>query len=231
MSVHEGHRERLKERFSEYGLEPFNDLNALELLLFYAIPRRDTNELAHALLERFGTLDAVFEASERELTEVPGIGRSAAMLIRLIPQMNKRCEICRARDVTVIANARAAGRYLIPRFANEKDEKALLLCLNAQKELIECDELSRGVVNTVELNVRRVVETAIRCRASSVILAHNHPSGHLIPSGDDELITRRIRDALRLVDITLDDHLIVGGKQYFSFNDSGLLTFPITRQF
>ena len=100
MSVHEGHRARLKERFTEHGLDNFNDLNVLELLLIYAIPRRETNTLAHALLDRFGTLDAVFEASIYELMEVPGIGENAASLIALVPEITKRCAISRTKDVT-----------------------------------------------------------------------------------------------------------------------------------
>ncbi len=223
MSVHEGHRARLKERFTEHGLDNFNDLNVLELLLFYAIPRRDTNALAHALLDRFGSLDAVFEASIYELMEVPGVGENTAALIALVPEISKRCAISRTRDVTEFRSASAAARYLTARLEREKAEKALLLCLNPQKQLICCAELGVGVVDNVSLNVRLVVETALKARASSVILSHNHPSGNPMPSRDDELLTRRVRDALQLVEITLDDHMIIAGQRYFSFAESGLL--------
>ena len=93
MGVHDGHRERLKSRFLEHGIDSFNDLNALELLLFYAIPRRDTNVIAHALLDRFGGLSGVFEASVPELTDVPGVGENAALLLKLVPQMMKKYEL------------------------------------------------------------------------------------------------------------------------------------------
>lgn len=226
VSIHEGHRERLKERYTDYGLDNFNDLNVLELLLFYAIPRRDTNELAHALLDHFGSLDAVFDASLHELMQVPGVGRSAATLIRLVPDISRRYAISRVRDVTEFHNSRSTGRYLIPRMGREQSERALMLCLNPQKQLIACVELGKGVVDSVSLNVRLLVETALKYRASSVILAHNHPSGNPTPSRDDELLTRRVRDALQLVDIPLDDHVIIAGEQYFSFTDSGLLMYP-----
>lgn len=231
MAVHDGHRSRLRERYTAYGLDNFNDLNVLELLLFYAIPRRDTNELAHALLDAFGSLDAVFEASVHELQAVPGIGVNAAALITLVPEIAKRCAISRTRDLTSFASAAQAARYLIPRLGTEKAEKALLLCLNPQKQLICCSELGSGVVDNVNLNVRLVVETALKARASSVILAHNHPTGNPAPSRDDELLTRRIREALQLVEITLDDHIIVGGQSYFSFTDSGLLLYPMSGRY
>lgn len=226
MGAHDGHRDRLRERYTDYGLDNFNDLNVLELLLFYAIPRRDTNLLAHALLDHFGSLDAVFSASLHELQAVPGIGANAATLISLVPQIAKRCAVSRTRDIRAFQNSSSAARYLIPRLGLETSEKALLLCLNPQKQLISCAELASGVVDSVNLNVRLVVETALKARASSVILAHNHPSGNPSPSRDDELLTRRIREALQLVDISLDDHLIIGGEQYFSFTDSGLLLYP-----
>lgn len=223
MNYHDGHRERLKERFVEYGLDNFNDVNVLELLLFYSIPRRDTNEIAHKLLDRFGSLDAVLDASVQELCEVDGIGKNTAVLMRLIPQISKRSACSRTRDITVFNCSSAAGRYLVPLLGGEKTEKMLMLCLNAQKRLISCVELGSGVVDSVNLNVRQLVEAAMKTRASSVIIAHNHPSGHLMPSREDELITRRVRDALQLVEITLDDHLIIGGEYWFSFTDSGLL--------
>lgn len=231
MAVHDGHRSRLKERFTAYGLDNFNDLNVLELLLFYAIPRRDTNELAHALLEHFGSLDAVFEASFHELRAVPGIGDNAAALITLVPEIAKRCAVSRTRNLTCFTSSTQAAQYLLPRLGSEKAEKALLLCLNPQKQLICCTEVGSGVVDSVNLNVRLVVESALKARASSVILAHNHPSGNPTPSRDDELITRRIREALQLVEITLDDHIIIGGQSYFSFTDSGLLLYPMSSRF
>ena len=126
MSIHDGHRERLKDRFAEYGLESFNELNALELLLFYAIPRRDTNTVAHALLDRFGSLAEVFDASVQELESVSGVGHNTALLIRLIPEITKRCAVSRTRDITVFDRDGVAGRYLAARLGTEKAEKAVL---------------------------------------------------------------------------------------------------------
>ena len=223
MSVHEGHRERLKKRYLEQGLEGFNEVQMLELLLFYAIPRRDTNELAHRLLEHFGSLEAVFDASVRQLTAVEGIGQNAAILISLMAAIQKRRGTISVQDMKWIRTTSDAGKYLIPRLKYEKTEKVIMVCLDSYGKIISTVELGSGVVNEVDLNVRLIVETALKYRASSVILAHNHPDGIALPSYDDELATRKILSALKLVDITLKDHIIVAGEDFLSFADSDYL--------
>ena len=162
MGVHDGHRERLRDSFLEYGLERMNDINALELLLFYAIPRRDTNELAHRLIDRFGSLDAVFAASEQELCEVEGVGRNTAALILLVPQIFKKSEVSKTKEMTVIRNSKDAGAFLKPRFLLERDEVLLMICLDSRRSVISCCEMGRGIVNTVDANVRRMVEYALK---------------------------------------------------------------------
>ena len=147
MGVHDGHRERLKSRFMEHGLDSFNELNALELLLFYAIPRKDTNVIAHALLDRFGSLSGVFDAGTRELMEVPGIGENAALLIKLVPQMMKKSRMSKVNDIRSFRSSAEMGRFLVPRFMDQQEEVAMLLCLDSRKSLISCEILNRGVVN------------------------------------------------------------------------------------
>lgn len=213
----------MKARYRDHGLDNFNDVNVLELLLFYAIPRKDTNELAHALLDHFGSLDRIFEASVPELEEVPGIGENTALLITLVPQITRRYLMAKGNCICSITSSAEAGKYLVPRLMFEKEEKLLLLCLDAKKSVISCVSLGSGVINAVDVNVRKVVENAVRNRASSVILAHNHPSGVALPSREDERITREIASALKLVGIPLDDHIIVAGDDFVSFADSGLI--------
>jgi len=221
MGVHDGHRARLKERFLEHELDSFNELNALELLLSYAIPRRDTNVIAHNLLDRFGSLAGVMDASFHELCEVDGIGENAAILIRLIPQMMRKASISETDDMTVIKNSRDAGQYLVPRFMNRKEERLILLCLDARKRIISCTEMSKGVVNAVEANTRKIIETALRCRACSIIIAHNHPSGLALPSKEDDNLTYQLRNSIELVGIKLVDHIIVSGNSFTSYADAG----------
>ena len=221
MGVHDGHRERLRGNFIRHGLDSFNDINALELLLFYAIPRRDTNVTAHALLEAFGSLHGVFSASVQELCQVPGIGENTAALICLIPQLMRKSRISKASAIRTILNSEDAGNYLLPRFMYEEDEVVLMLCLDSQSRVISCTEMGRGVVNSVETSIRRIVETALKNKASSVIMAHNHPDGLAIPSKEDDAVTKKISESLSMVDITLADHLVIAEEEFVSYGDSG----------
>lgn len=223
MGVHDGHRERLKESFLEYGLDSFNDINALELLLFYAVPRRDTNPIAHALIDRFETLGGVFRASEEELLEVPGVGKSAASLILLVPEIMKKSCVSDTKTIIQINNSDDAGKYLMPRYMNEQDEVAYMLYLDTQKRIIKCVEIGRGIVNSVDINTRFIVEAAVKCKASSVIISHNHPDGVALPSTEDNSSTAMIAKSLALVGINLADHIIVAGDDYISFADSGFM--------
>ncbi len=223
MGVHDGHRDRLRQSYLEHGLMSMNDINALELLLFYAIPRRDTNEIAHRLLDRFGSLDGVFSAPAEELQEVEGIGENAAALLTLIPEIMKKSRVSKAREIRQIRSSDDAGAYLLPYFLNERDEVVYLLCLDTKRCVICCTEMGRGVVNSVDTGIRRIVEKALKVRACSAILAHNHPDGIALPSREDEVFTRALYNALETVGIRLEDHIIVAEDDYTSMADTGLL--------
>lgn len=223
MGVHDGHRERVKSRFREAGANAFDDHNLLELLLFYAVPRRDTNELAHELINRFGSYSAVLEASIDELMTVGGIGESAAVLIKLVPEMNKRYMHRNNADDSAISTSSAAGKYFLAKFAYETVEVAYAMFLDSKNRIISCREISRGVVNGTNISVRAIAEHALACKATSVIIAHNHPDGVPVPSAEDELTTQKIKVALSTVGIRLTDHIVVSGEQYVSFVDYGLM--------
>ena len=223
MGVHDGHRERLRARFAEHGLESFNELNALELLLCYAIPRRDTNELAHRLLDAFGSLSGVFQASMQELTSIPGIGENAATLILMVPQIVKKAHVSKAKEIKIIRNSTDAGNYLLPYFLDEPDEIVMMLCLDNKRAVICCREMGRGVVNCVDANIRRMVETALKVKTTTVIVAHNHPNGVALPSREDDNFTRTLYRSLGLLGITLEDHIIVANDEFVSLADSGVM--------
>lgn len=223
MGVHDGHRERMKSRFAEAGLDGFNDHNALEMLLFYAVPRKDTNELAHRLLKHFGSLAAVFEASHEELMRVDGIGENAATLIKLIPEISRRYLLTKSLPNKVIRRSEDAGAYFVAKFMYEVNEICYALLLNSSNGIIACKQISRGVVNATEVGIRMLVEAAIKNNAVSVIIAHNHPGALPLPSKEDEYCTRLVKKALELVDIKLLDHIIVGGKEFQSLNKHGLM--------
>ncbi|MEG1789709.1 MAG: DNA repair protein RadC [Oscillospiraceae bacterium] len=213
----------MKKRFAEHGLDNFDDVNVIELLLFYAHARCDTNAIAHALLDRFGTLDGVFEASVVDLEKIDGIGESTAVFLKLVPQVSRRYMLSKTRHERILSSSEKAGRYSVPLFMYEKDEVVYMICLDSKCRVICSRELSRGVVNATEVSVRRIVEQALSYNAASVIIAHNHVAGIALPSREDELTTRHIATALHAVGILLADHIIVAGNDYISLMDSGLM--------
>ena len=221
-NIHEGHRQRLKQRFEEHGIASFSDVEALELLLFFAVPRRDTNKLAHELLKRFGCLRAVLEAEPEELRGVNGAGASVAMLIRLVAEMNRRYMISKRKTNKVLHTAAEAGEYLMPLFAYQTSEVAYVLSLDSRSMVTRCHELARGMVNKVDFTVRDIVDAALRDNAARIIIAHNHLSGTALPSNSDISATKKIQSALSLIGVELADHIIVCDDDFVSLRDSGL---------
>ena len=221
-SIHKGHRQRLKERFLREGLDNFTDIQALELALFYAIPRKDTNPIAHALLDRFGSLDQVLDAQVEELAKVPGMGESAAVLLHLITEMGRYYLVSRSTQSKVLPTLEDCASYLVPFFHGRRVETVFLLCLDAKCKVLCCKEVGEGSVNSAGISIRKIVETALGANARAVVLAHNHPSGVAIPSGEDVQTTRRIAAALQAVEIQLVDHIVVADADYVSMVQSGI---------
>ena len=221
MAVHDGHRERLKERFRSEGLDGFTEVQVLELLLFYSVPRRDTNEIAHALLEKFGTLAQVLDANPADLDKVPGMGSSSALFLKLLSAAGRRYQISRTESATILRTLEQCGAYLQPRFFGRKHEAVFLLCLDAKCKVLACKQVGEGSVNSAGVPIRRIVETALSANATMVVLAHNHPSGLALPSADDIQTTKRLAVALDTVEITLIDHLVFSDDDYVSMAQSG----------
>lgn len=222
MSIHDGHRQRLKDRFRQEGLDKFDEIQVLELLLFYAIPQRDTNPLAHRLLEHFGSLAQVLEAPAEELEKVSGVGTNVATLLSLTTALARYYMVSRGNQTVVLTSTEMCGDYLLPYFVGRRNETVFLLCLDAKCKVLGCKEVGEGSVNSASVPVRRIVEMALSMNATSVVLAHNHPSGLAIPSGEDVQTTRRLAAALDTVDITLADHIVVADDDYVSMAQSGL---------
>jgi len=220
-SIHKGHRERLKQRFREQGLDDFTDIQVLELLLFYAIPQRDTNPIAHGLLEHFGSLSRVLEAEYAELKKVPGISDHSATLLALVTDLCRYYQVDSAQRVEILTTLDACGAYLVPWFFGRTRETVFLLCLDAKCKVLCCKEVGEGSVNSASISVRKIVETAISSNATTVILAHNHPSGVALPSAEDVQTTRRIAAALNAVEVHLADHIVVADGDYVSMVQSG----------
>ncbi|WP_295581601.1 RadC family protein [uncultured Oscillibacter sp.] len=224
MGIHDGHREKMRQRFLRGGLDAFADHEALELLLYYAIPRRDTNPVAHALMERYGSLSAVLSAPAEDLQRVEGVGESAAVLLRLVAPLCRKARLAEAAgEERVLNSSERAGAYLLECFEGEKNEAVYQLCLDRKGKLLACKRLGEGSVASADVDIRRLVENAILTNASAVILAHNHPSGVALPSDGDYAATARVKDALGAIGIQLADHIIVADGDFVSMADSGYL--------
>lgn len=223
MSIHDGHRERMRGRFVKNGLSGFADHEALELLLYYAIPRGDVNPVAHALMDRFGSLSGVFSAPAELLTQVEGVGERTATLLRLIPQIAQKARLSDLERELALNTRERVGAYLLELFSRERNEAVYEICLDGKGKLLACRRLGEGNASAVTLDVRTVVQNALLCSASSVILAHNHPSGVALPSQEDRTATLRVQDALATVDVRLEDHIVVADHDFISFSESGLL--------
>ena len=222
MSIHAGHRQRLKERFLKEGLDNFEEHQVLELLLFYGIPQRDTNEIAHELIHKFGSLSKVLEATPEELAEVKYVGDNVTTLFRLITEVARYYQVNCAMREEILPTIDACGRFLVPFFHGRQNETVFLLCLDAKCKVLSCEKVGEGGVNSAGIPVRKIVEMALKANATSVILAHNHPSGLAIPSGEDIQTTRRVALALDAVEIGLVDHIIVADSDWVSLSQSEL---------
>lgn len=220
MSIHDGHRQRLRERFLKEGLDHFEEVQVLELLLFHCIPRQDTNPIAHALLDRFGSLPAVLEAPVSELKKVDGVGEQTALFLSLVLATSRYYRVKRKERPQFLHTVKEYGEYLAEHFSGRRNEMVYLLCLDAKCKVISCKEVGEGSVNSAAVPIRRIVEMALADNATTVILAHNHPSGMAIPSDEDIHTTHRLAMALGTVDIVLLDHIVVADDDFVSMAQS-----------
>lgn len=221
MGLHDGHRKRLIQRFLEEGLDGFEPHNILELLLFYAIPRKDTNELAHRLIDAFGSLNGVFDAPYEALMQVEGVGENTAALLKLMPQLT-RVYFTGIREETVLDSADKAAAYFVPYFIGQTEEVVRMVCVDAKSRITAHQIIHRGSVNVAEANIRKIANIALHNNAVGVILAHNHPGGIALPSPEDIVTTRNIKSALQPMGIVLMDHIIVAGEDSVSMALSGV---------
>ncbi|MDD2432621.1 MAG: DNA repair protein RadC, partial [Clostridia bacterium] len=205
------------------GLDAFADHQVLEMLLFYCIPRRDTNELAHKMIREFGSLANLFEAVPKDIAERCGVSENTAVLVSLIPSLSRRYKQRRWGDKPYLGESTKAGEYAVSLFTGRTYEAFFILCLDAQNRLNHAALVNEGTINEAPVYPRNIVEIALRHQAAKVILAHNHPGGSLKPSQADMGITKIIKNALGAISIDVVDHIIVAGDKYFSLAEKGLL--------
>ena len=220
---HGGHRQRLREKFIDSGLSGFHDYEAVELLLTFAIPRRDVKPLAKALLKEFKGLRGVIDASHEELSAFPGIGDNAAVLIRLVKETGKSYFKERIAGKSAIGSAKDVVEFLSYELAGERVEKFMAIYMNAKNEIEGFETLHEGTLHQTAVYPRKVIEQAFKHNARSLIFVHNHPSGDSTPSKADIKLTGELEKAANAVDIIVHDHIVIGRSSHYSFKDTGLM--------
>lgn len=209
-NVHSGHRKRVKERFCESGLSSFADHTVLELVLYYSIPRKDTNVLAHKLLDHFGSLHAVFEAELGRLMEVPGISYNSAVHIKLFPEVFKRYSMSKAGKKVVFSDYGVIADYVSGLFFGESAESLYVICLDGRNAVISCTRHSTGSASGTSVSNSMIIDDATCHKARGIVIAHNHPATIAEPSPADYEVTKKLYHLLKEMDIELVDHIIFG---------------------
>lgn len=219
----QGHRRRLREKFLSAGLTGFHDYEVIELLLTLATPRRDCKTAAKAVLTKFKNLPGVLEASTAELCSIKGIGPTNVFGLKLIKAVADRYLEQRLEGGKPLNNSQALFDYLRHTMRDKAREMFKAVFLDAKNRVITTETLFTGTLTASAVYPREVVAAVLRHHAAAVIFAHNHPSGDPHPSEEDVAITRRLVQACSVMDITVHEHLIIGGNHYFSFADQGYM--------
>ena len=224
MALNDGHRERLRRRFENEGLDYFEPHEVLELLLFFVIPRGNVNHIAHRLIDRFRSIHGVFHASTKDLMDVEGIGTQAAFFLKMMPALCRRYMVSRVQDKygSPIDCSAKILEYVSPFFVGKTAETLYLLCINNAGLPISCNYISEGTINATQIDMRKIIETVVNTNAVAVALCHNHPSGLALPSDEDIAMTEEVRDLLAPIGVTVLDHLILTEDDCVSLFDSGL---------
>lgn len=211
---HAHHRQRMRDRATKNGFEDFADHELLEMLLHQTIPRVDTNPTAHALLEAFGSIKGVLDASISDLCRVNGIGQTSALQLKLTIELLRRYEKDSLERRTIYNTLGGIVRFLFPCFLGKDVETLYMMMLNNRMNLIKCEKISEGTVNCTDSSVRKITELALAHKASNVILAHNHPNGLTTPSSADLEMTDTLNNHLQTLDVTLVEHIVFAERRY-----------------
>ncbi len=214
---HNFHRKHMRERFYKAGFEGMEDHVVLEMLLYFGIPRKDTNEIAHELIKTFGSYADVFEANRHELMKVKGMTETAACLIKMVvPFYSRYVERLWSRAPSPVEPADVAA-YLRPKYYEVGcRESVFVLCYDRSDHLIICRLLNEGDINSAAFNIREFGRLVLETNCTSVIISHNHPHSISLPSKDDIRVTRKVIELLDMLNVTLKDHIIVSDSDYTS---------------
>ena len=215
--------DRLTRRFLRHDPDILTDAELLELLLRFALPAEKAQWTARTLLEHFSCIEAVLNATADDLRVVDGMEEEALILLRLVPELQRRYFLSRSAKETYLTDTNAYGNFLLPYFYGAKEEWVYLLALDGAGKVLSCRALGEGGINSANVPTRKLVQEAVNCGATAVVLAHNHPSGIALPSKADIALTLRLKDTLDILDILLLDHIVVADDDYISMRESGYL--------
>jgi DNA repair protein RadC len=217
------HRKRLRQKFLAAGMAAFHDYEVVELLLTFAIPRRDVKPQAKELLREFGSLKGIVDAEIGDLEKISGVGKESAIVIKFIRELATLYLEQKAKEKPQIACTSELLDFCRTAMGAKKDEEFCVIYLDAQNQIIEFETVQKGIANQAVVYPRQVLEKALRKKASALILAHNHPSGHVRPSDADIRLTKTIQETAKALDILIHDHIIIGENRFFSFREEGLI--------
>jgi len=218
-----GHRERLRKKFMTAGMDALHDHEVLELILTYVVRQQDVKDRAKELLREFGTLKEVVDAEIEDLEKVPGIGKNSAILLKLVKEIAALYLKQKAKEKRQVSCTTELLDFCRTVMGAKKDEEFCVIYLDAQNQIIEFETIQKGIVNQAVVYPRQVLESALKKKASAIILAHNHPSGHVRPSEADIRLTKTIQETAKVLDILVHDHIIIGENRFFSFREEGLM--------
>ena len=225
-----GHRQRLRNKFRQGGIETFTDSEVLELLLVLGTPRKDCKEQARALLGRFGSLPGVLEASDGELQQVKGVGPNNSFAVHFLHGVARRYLKQRLQEKIYLHSSRQVAEYLVHSMRDLPHEVMTAIFLDSSHAIIDTRVVARGTIASNTIHPRELVRLALELNAAALVIAHNHPSGSLEPSGQDRRLTRTLFLACTFMNIRLLDHLIIGNsEETYSFADHGIMD-RITRE-
>ena len=219
-NLHKGHRERVKENFLKCGLEGFHNHEILELLLFFGIPMKDTNEIAHQLLDVFGSFSEVLNARYEDLVKIKGMTSNAAVLLTMLPQLY-HVYTRESLDLVQLDSVEKVNKFFISAYSGVKNEEIKVCCLDSEMKIISCGTVIEGTIASAKVDMRKIVEIVFRYNSDMVIIAHNHPNGTPVPSDEDIIATRAIKNTFDSLGITLVDHVVVGRNMAVSMKNSG----------
>jgi DNA repair protein RadC len=222
---HDGHRDRLRQRFLKSGVEGVADYELLELLLFAAIPRRDVKPLAKHLITTFGGLAGVMGAGIAELQKIKGLGENAAALVKVTHALTQKMLRGELEKKPLLGSWQKLIDYCTVAMAHEKREHFRILFLNRKNELIADEVQQTGTVDHAPVYPREIVKRALELGATALILVHNHPSGDPMPSDSDILMTEEIIRAAAVLDVLVHDHIVISRNGHASLKSMGLLEF------